>query len=199
MTAEHTQSQPHTPITQDFAAQETNDLHEQDARSHRHLNQHRSAAIPGTGQPVDSRHRRKCSICRHPDREEIEQEFVNWHGVWHLAKQYHIDDHRSIYRHAAATGLIERRRANMRWALDSILECAPGKVTADSVIRAIRAHACLTDDNRWVEPASRVEFSVVPSREFQEGTVLTVPPPSAIPGVLTPEAPILDVDPDPTA
>ncbi|HUJ30128.1 MAG TPA: hypothetical protein VLY23_02525, partial [Candidatus Acidoferrum sp.] len=77
--------------------------------------------------------------------------------------------------------------------------CAPGKVTADSVIRAIRAHACLTDDNRWVEPASRVEFSVVPSREFQEGTVLTVPPPSAIPGVLTPEAPILDVDPDPTA
>ncbi|HUJ31645.1 MAG TPA: hypothetical protein VLY23_10225, partial [Candidatus Acidoferrum sp.] len=139
MTAEHTQSQPHTPITQDFASQETNDLHEDSARcarSHRHLNQHRSAANPGASQPVDSRHRRKCSICRHPDREEIEQEFVNWHGVWHLAKQYHIDDHRSIYRHAAATGLIERRRANMRWALDSILECAPGKVTADSVIRA---------------------------------------------------------------
>lgn len=44
--------------------------------------------------------------------------------------------------------------------LDSILEKAPGTVTAESVIRAIRAYSCLTDDNRWVEPTSRVEFSV---------------------------------------
>jgi hypothetical protein len=99
-------------------------------------------------------------LCRHPDREEIEQEFVNWRDVWYLAKDYKIGDYRCIYRHAAATGLIERRRANVRRVLDSILEKAPGTVTADSVIRAIRAYSCLTNDNRWVEPTSRVEFSV---------------------------------------
>jgi|SRR5580658_5800830 hypothetical protein len=110
--------------------------------------------------PAEERHRRKCLICRHPDREEIEEEFVNWHDVWYLAKHYNISDHRSIYRHARATGLIVRRRENMRQVLDSIIERRPDRVTADSVIRAIRAYSCLTDDNRWVEPSSRVEFAV---------------------------------------
>lgn len=105
------------------------------------------------------RHRRKCSICNHPDREEIEQEFVMWREAWSLARQYGIQDCRSIYRHAALTGLLDRRRANMRWALDSIIERRPDKVTADAVIRAVRAQTCLTDDNRWIEPPTHVVFS----------------------------------------
>jgi len=169
----------------------------------RRLLHDRSVAIPRRkprprNRP-SNRHRRKCTICRHPDREVIEQEFVNWHSVWHLAKQYKIDDHRSIYRHASATGLIERRRDNMRWCLDSVLECAPGKVTADSVIRAVRAHACLTEDNRWVEPPSRVEFTVAPKLTIEMPTEAAAIPPSgsSSSGVLTPEARILDVTPDP--
>jgi hypothetical protein len=110
--------------------------------------------------PAEERHKRKCLICRHPDREEIEEEFINWHDVWYLAKHYNISDHRSIYRHARATGLIVRRRENMRQVLDSIIERRPDRVTADSVIHAIRAYSCLTEDNRWVEPSSRVEFAV---------------------------------------
>ena len=110
--------------------------------------------------PAEERHKRKCLICRHPDREEIEEEFVNWHDVWYLAKEYKISDYRSIYRHARATGLIVRRRENMRQVLDSIIERRPDRVTADSIIHAIRAYSCLTDDNRWVEPSSRVEFAV---------------------------------------
>lgn len=106
------------------------------------------------------RHRRKCQICHHPQREEIEEEFVNWHPVYRLAKNYDLADHRSVYRHATATGLIQTRRANMRWALDSILEQAPGHVNADSVIRAIRAYSCLDDNNKWSEPPTQVIFSV---------------------------------------
>jgi hypothetical protein len=105
-------------------------------------------------------HERKCQLCHHPLREEIEEEFVNWHPVYRLAKNYEIEDYRSIYRHPTATGLIDERRANMRWALDAILEQAPGKVNADSVIRAIRAHSCLDENNKWVEPPTEVIFSV---------------------------------------
>lgn len=106
------------------------------------------------------RHRRKCQICDHPLREEIEEEFVNWHPVYRLAKSYDLADYRSIYRHATATGLINARRDNMRWALDSILEQAPGHVNADSVIRAIRAYSCLDEHNKWSEPPTQVIFSV---------------------------------------
>jgi len=134
--------------------------------------------------PAEERHRRKCLICRHPDREEIEEEFVNWHDVWYLAKEYKISDYRSIHRHARATGLIVRRRENMRQVLDSIIERRPDRVTADSIIRAIRAYSCLTDDNRWVEPCSRVEFAVTK----------TAPQPQQAPRSNGANGPIRDVE-----
>lgn len=114
--------------------------------------------IEKTDDPQE-RHRRKCSVCRHPDREEIEQEFIRWQEPWAIARDYRIDDYRSIYRHAQVFGLIERRRANMRPALDRIIEQTPDHVSADAIIRAIRAQACLTDDSRWIEPSAQVVFT----------------------------------------
>jgi hypothetical protein len=114
--------------------------------------------------PAEERHQRKCLVCHHPDREEIEEEFIHWRDVWYLAKQYDIADPRSIDRHARAFGLVERRRENRRYMLDRILENGPGKVTPDSVIQAIRAYSCLTDDNRWVEPPTRVEYAITTNR-----------------------------------
>lgn len=176
---------------------ETNDLQQDDTPPpQRRLHRPRTDPDPIE---ISPRHSAKCTICSHPDREVIEEEFVNWHGVWHLAKQYKIEDYRSIYRHAVAARLIERRRNNMRWCLDSILECAPGKVTADAVIRAIRAHACLTDDNRWVEPASRVEFSVVAPRQTASVSPVSLGSSETSgrdgQGALTAEATIIDIDP----
>jgi hypothetical protein len=114
--------------------------------------------------PAEDRHHRKCVVCHHPDREEIEEEFIQWRDVYYLAKQYDIRDCRSIDRHARALGLVERRRENRRYMLDRILESGPGKVTAQSVIQAIRAYSCLTDDNRWVEPPTRVEYAITTNR-----------------------------------
>jgi hypothetical protein len=79
--------------------------------------------------PAEERHERKCLVCHHPDREEIEEEFIHWRDVWYLAKQYNIADPRSIDRHARAFDLVERRRENRRYMLDRILENGPGKVT----------------------------------------------------------------------
>jgi hypothetical protein len=114
--------------------------------------------------PAEERHQRKCLVCHHPDREEIEEEYIHWRDVWYLAKQYDIADPRSIDRHARAFGLVEQRRENRRYMLDRVLESFPSGATAHSVIQAIRAYSCLTDDNRWVEPATRVEYVITANR-----------------------------------
>jgi len=107
-----------------------------------------------------ARHERKCSICCHEDREAIEEEFVHWRSVWQIARQYGIEDYRSIYRHARATGLLESRRENIRAALDNIVEHSDGaKVSGEAMLRAMRAYSCIDNSGRWVDPPSRVVFT----------------------------------------
>jgi hypothetical protein len=106
------------------------------------------------------RHRAACSICYHPDREAIEEEYLHWHDVWKISRQYQIDDYRSIHRHARAYGLVAARRENMLAALDNLVERSAGaSVRGDTVIRAIRAYSCISDSGEWAEPPTRVVFS----------------------------------------
>jgi hypothetical protein len=103
-----------------------------------------------------TRHARKCSVCHHPDREEIDRAFLHWVTPLGIAEDYQFEDPRPIYRHAHATGLYLRRRTNVRSALEHIIEKAQSaRVTGDTVTRAIRAHSCLSDDGRWSEPPKR--------------------------------------------
>lgn len=104
-----------------------------------------------------ARHTRKCSVCRHPDRDGIEREFLRWHSPEDIARDYGIADHSSIYRHAHATGLFERRRATIRLALEPIIEQAASvEVTADAVIRAVQAYAHINDAGEWLNPPTHV-------------------------------------------
>jgi len=106
--------------------------------------------------PSPGRHSRKCQICRHPERDQIEEDFLLWRPNNCIAHEYHVPE-MAVYRHAHAFSLLSLRRERMRLGLDRIIERgAQVDVTADAVIRAIRAQACLTEDNRWVEPARRV-------------------------------------------
>jgi hypothetical protein len=50
-------------------------------------------------------------------------------------------------------GLYKQRSRNMRYALENIIaRSGSATVTADSVIRAIRACSCLKDNGEWVDP-----------------------------------------------
>jgi hypothetical protein len=117
---------------------------------------------PGDADAPDlNRHQRKCEICNHPDREAIEEEFVHWHEPWGISYHYKFSK-RSLYRHAHATGLIAQRRENTRSILERILEKAADgetKTTGQTVINALRAYTCLTDDGRWIDPPSQVVLS----------------------------------------
>ena len=98
------------------------------------------------------RHARKCSVCRHPNRKEIEQDFLCWQSPDVIAKAHGIADHSSVYRHAHAVGLFERRCQTLRLALGPIIEKATTvRVTADAVIRA--AVVCI-NLNSGIQPAT---------------------------------------------
>jgi len=107
-----------------------------------------------------TRHRRKCSVCKHPERSAIEEEFLDWRSPQAIGAHYGIHKN-SIYCHAHAMGLFVRRRGNMRSALEILIEQAEhARITGQTIINAVRALSCLQDDGRWVEPPTHVIYSV---------------------------------------
>jgi len=112
-----------------------------------------------------ARHSRKCSVCRHPDRDAIEHDFLTWQSPDQIAANYGIADHSSIYRHAHATSLFDRRARTIRLALCPIVEQAMTvEVTADSVIRAVELMAKLDSDGRLTPPTKHVIYHSSRSR-----------------------------------
>lgn len=128
-------------------------------RRRRPVHQPKPGVVTAAQESSLERHQRKCVICAHPDRDAIEELFLHWHSPRSTAFDFGVPV-RALYSHAHATGLYLCRQDNLRAVLDRILERADrATVSADSVIRAVRAYTCLTSDNKWVEPPSRVIFS----------------------------------------
>jgi hypothetical protein len=102
--------------------------------------------------PDLERHARECTVCNHPDREDIEGMYLHWRSPKKIARSFKIG-YRCIYRHAHATGLYHRRRQNVRLALETFLECSEDvPVTAMDIINAVRTYAHINDDGEWFEP-----------------------------------------------
>jgi len=112
------------------------------------------------------RHARKCAICNQPNREA---DFVSWRNAELIRKDYDLPNLRTIYAHARATVLYQRRRQNLRLAAELLTEHAdqaqPGP---DTILRAIHTCAHLNASGTLEEPTKRVIFSSaanVPSAE----------------------------------
>jgi hypothetical protein len=113
-----------------------------------------SAAAPA---PHLGRHCRRCSVCKHPDRELIEEDFLHWLSPSEIAAQYHLPNRLSVYRHAHAFGLFARRQLTIRSVAEHMLEEGSRvRVTAGSVLKALRAFTQITEDGQWIEPPKRV-------------------------------------------
>jgi hypothetical protein len=112
---------------------------------------------PKESVPKQSRHARRCTVCHHKDRLEIEDDFLHWRPSTEIAAEYDLPDRRAVYRHARAAGLYQRRMRNMRVACSYIAEQAD-RVTpnAKNVLDAIRACSLIDDDGVWHEPTRRV-------------------------------------------
>ena len=105
------------------------------------------------------RHRRNCSICAHPQRDQIEADFVAWASPSGIATQYGLADRTSIYRHANACALFDRRRQNVPAALERIIEKAGDvEVNASAVVSAVQTLAKINSAGAWIEPNERISM-----------------------------------------
>ncbi|MGC1257563.1 MAG: hypothetical protein WA867_18530 [Candidatus Acidiferrales bacterium] len=106
------------------------------------------------------RHERKCFICHHPNRAEIDDDILHWCNPANITFKYNLNDYRCIYRHAHATDLMDRRRLYMRDSLEHVIEHAESvSPSADAIIRAVRACGRLNAKGEWVDPPTQVNYS----------------------------------------
>jgi hypothetical protein len=130
-------------------------------------------------------HESRCSICNHPERDAIEEEFLHWYAPSLTASHFNVG-WRALYRHAHATGLYAARERNLRSALGHIVENACHITpTVDGVLRAIRAYSCLNRDGQWTEPPAHVVVS--------SGSRITGPPAAIAVATATLELPASSV------
>ncbi len=107
--------------------------------------------------PDPERHARKCEICHHPDREEIEQCFLIWMRPEHLSRVFKVDGgEAAIRRHAKAVGLYELRRQDTRNIVENVMEHSViAQTSAADVLRAVELHARLSAGGELREPPPR--------------------------------------------
>lgn len=108
------------------------------------------------------RHAAECKICSHPQREEIERDFVNWRSPGSIAKQYGLRNRASVYRHAHALGLFPKRQRNVRAALEKIIERAGEvEVNAAAVVSAVSAYARINSRGELIERTETVNLNAL--------------------------------------
>src|SRR5271168_1482210 len=106
------------------------------------------------------RHQRNCSVCSHPEREEIEADFIAWRSPATIAGEYGLGDRASVYRHAHALGLFTKRQRNVRAALERIIEKAGEvDVTASAVVSAVQAYAKINAAGEWIDRTETVSMN----------------------------------------
>jgi hypothetical protein len=105
------------------------------------------------------RHEYHCKICSHPKREEIEQAFLTWTSPISIAKDFGVSRD-SVYRHAHALSLLDKRRRNLHSALERIIERAGEvEVSATAVVSAVAAYAKINANGQWVERSEHINLN----------------------------------------
>ena len=128
-----------------------------------------SSISPRNARRASSRHSRKCAVCNHPQRDEIEHRFLRWHCHAQIAQDFNLYDRQTLHRHAKATGLIHRRGRNLAAALGHYLEQGSfTPVTASAFINAVKTYAIL--ENQWTEPPRRVIVTHIQEAPFAKST-----------------------------
>jgi hypothetical protein len=105
-------------------------------------------------------HEARCTICRHPERDAIEEEFIHWLSPRTMRYAYGVQS-RAVYRHAHAFNLFAVRDRNLRFALGHIIDRVERipEAHGPDVIRAIHAFARVNNEGQWVEPPSHIIVS----------------------------------------
>jgi hypothetical protein len=106
------------------------------------------------------RHENLCGICNHEDRKEIEREFLSWRSPESIVAEFGLGNRATVYRHAHAFGLLDKRRKNVRAALERMIERGDGvELTAAAVVSAITAYAKINSAGQFVERTEQIDLN----------------------------------------
>lgn len=110
------------------------------------------------------RHKAQCSICKHPQCEEIEEAWLSWIGVATIESKYKVSRD-SVYRHAHALGLFSKRRRSLIPAYERIIERGDTvNYNGSNIIAALRALEKLIQAEHEAEAAQTED----PKPAFEE-------------------------------
>ena len=105
---------------------------------------------------VPERHKRKCLICKHPNREGIETAFLRWQSLATIVSEFGLSGRHAVYRHAHATGLYQIRRLKFRCAVDMVIEDGGSHHGYDALLRAVCAGSLMDASGKRNPPSPRV-------------------------------------------
>jgi hypothetical protein len=79
-----------------------------------------------------------------------------------IAQEYSLADRTSVYRHAHAFGLFEKRKRNVRAALERIIEKAGEvEVTSSAVVAAVQAYAKINAQGQWIDRSEHIDLNAL--------------------------------------
>lgn len=105
------------------------------------------------------RHQAQCTICQHPNCQDIEELYVNWISPNRICNLYNVGRY-SLIRHAHAVGLYEKRKKRYLRVFEMVMERAEeAQPSASAVVSAANAYAKLTKQEEAEEavPASKLK------------------------------------------
>jgi hypothetical protein len=141
----------------------------------------RKQSQPKSQTEIDlARHERRCSICHHPEREAIEEAFLQWRSVKSIDVDFEPEGGpTAIYRHARAFNLFKQRNLSLRSSLEFVIEQAEHVMpTAEGLVKAIRAYTRINDAGEWIDTPTTHIVKVMPMRDPEPRNV-TPPYPAA--------------------
>ena len=114
------------------------------------------------------RHKSQCSICLHPKCQEIEEDWLGWTSPAQITYDYGVS-RGSIYRHARALHLFNKRQRNIHMALERMIErvdCA--QVTSPAIVSAIQAYVKITSAEEGKEKLQGANFKQLLAQMSQQ-------------------------------
>jgi hypothetical protein len=114
------------------------------------------------------RHQSQCTICQHPDREKIENDYLQWTSITDLARSHGVSRD-SLYRHVHALGLDKKRSSTILLPLERLIERGDwAKLTGATVLKAIQFYMKVTGAGQEVKAVEGAGAKEVLQRMSQE-------------------------------
>ena len=114
------------------------------------------------------RHQAQCTVCQHPQRQEIEEAWIGWGYTNHIAKDYGVSRD-SIYRHAHALGLFSKRQKNHKLVVEKIMERLDWtEIHGSDILSAIKIYEKIISAEQRIEQAQATNPKELLERMSQE-------------------------------